>query len=306
MQKSNFEQNQIANTASSFIKKSGGIEISPNCRMQFRNSRECSGTRAAFDLLITISLFAAVILFSYFEMRTNSIPLLLSLLLVLAVMPGCGRTAKGGGPLSMIYRKSMTLSSADLTRLERTQDSGTFVAASNSLVFHGQGPHIVISAGPRANMYSFRIQSHENPTLVFAKGALVTLTVANIDPDMEHDLLIGKAQFPMPPVPDTAAAFGTTLLSPEENGAMPANEFAFHASVPGTYSYLCSVPGHAVSGMYGAIVIATPSTMDSVLHGGMLAGTPARADTSRHPMPMMPGMGSGRMGGSMRGMMKKR
>ncbi len=201
----------------------------------------------------------------------------IALFLAAAFFAACGRSEKTNGrtgPPSMVYRKSMRLSTSDLGRLERTQDSGHFLVSSNSLVFSGQGPHIVVSAGPKGDMYAFRIQSHRNPTLVFSEGAFVTMTVANVDPDMQHSLFTGIVKMPFAVVPDTVGMIGTAMLAPDADGSISANEIAFHVGSPGIYTYFCSFPAHARAGMWGTMIVANSETMESVLQRNKLSSVP--------------------------------
>ena len=49
---------------------------------------------------------------------------------------------------------------------------------------------------------------------------------------------------------DSAIATATSPLKPGESGSV-----TFTAGVPGTYYYICTVPGHALQGMQGSFIV---------------------------------------------------
>ena len=50
--------------------------------------------------------------------------------------------------------------------------------------------------------------------------------------------------------PDSAIAAATNPLKPGESGST-----TFIAGAPGTYHYICTVPGHALQGMIGEFIV---------------------------------------------------
>jgi rusticyanin len=116
-----------------------------------------------------------------------------------------------------------------------------------------------------------------NPTLVVPNGAILHLTVVNLDEDAYHDFVVSTLG---PPYPNMvmqgmmASAGGPAgwgmmggnggqsylsmmpVLYPADYVSGWAPFYAYSISIPGstTLWYLCTYPGHAQSGMYGEIV----------------------------------------------------
>ena len=137
--------------------------------------------------------------------------------------------------------------------LDRTSNTITFTGASVALT--------VLASPPDGPDETFRIAGLTNPTLVMPRGAQVTLQLINADAGMPHNWLITNAQPPFPSVvmmagPVVFRAVTPTLAEATPSG-MPSATITFVASVSGRYTYLCSVPGHAQEGMYGALVVAS-------------------------------------------------
>jgi FtsP/CotA-like multicopper oxidase with cupredoxin domain len=93
------------------------------------------------------------------------------------------------------------------------------------------------------------------------RGARVTIELTNADPRTAQGLVItgshvSPSQLPMltasPAFPGSAVWF---LGNPTSAG-MHAATLAFTAGTPGTYRYLCPVPGHAEDGMTGTFLVS--------------------------------------------------
>jgi FtsP/CotA-like multicopper oxidase with cupredoxin domain len=98
-----------------------------------------------------------------------------------------------------------------------------------------------------------------NPAIVVPAGARVSIQIINADPDTAHGLVItaSNASSPMPMMTDRPAFTGSALwfLANPTPAGMHAGTLTFTAAAPGTYRYLCPVPGHAQKGMAGAFTI---------------------------------------------------
>jgi plastocyanin len=97
----------------------------------------------------------------------------------------------------------------------------------------------------------------------FRSGYMDSIKVINADPGTAHGLVITAggnttSWMPMmtarPAFPGTAAWF---LGNPTPAG-MHAATLDFTATTPGSYRYLCPVPGHAQKGMTGAFTVSSP------------------------------------------------
>ena len=100
-----------------------------------------------------------------------------------------------------------------------------------------------------------------NPTITVPAGAKVSIQVINADPDTAHGLVIttssGRSS-PMPMMTDRPAFPGSALwfLGDPTAAGMHAGTLTFTAATPGTYHYLCPVPGHAQKGMTGTFTVS--------------------------------------------------
>jgi uncharacterized cupredoxin-like copper-binding protein len=101
-----------------------------------------------------------------------------------------------------------------------------------------------------------------NPALVVNAGSSVSIEVINADPDTAHGLVItanGARSSRMPMMTAAPAFSGSALwfLGNPTSAGMHAGTVRFTASTPGTYHYLCPVPGHTQKGMTGAFIVRT-------------------------------------------------
>ncbi len=129
----------------------------------------------------------------------------------------------------------------------------------------------------------FVIYGMINPTLVVPRGAVLQVTVVNLDEDAYHDFVIGTLS---PPYPYMAmqgmmtasrgggpggwgmmmgggGAYGSFLrmmpvLNPADyaDGWAPFYSYSVTLNGGANLWYLCTYPGHAQSGMYGQILFA--------------------------------------------------
>ncbi len=171
-------------------------------------------------------------------------------------------------PFRSVSSQAITLSEPELASMETKQDPGTVLDSGRSLVFSARTVTIVIRTGPSDDMLSYRIQGLRNPTLDFRPGVEVHLLLANMDDDMHHDLRFGRKMHAYMPNPDTAGTVGTHRLAPSQSEKFSAEEIVFRSVDTGTFSYFCSVKGHAAGGMSGHIVIGSnPASLAAMLIG---------------------------------------
>jgi len=134
--------------------------------------------------------------------------------------------------------------------------------AARTITFTTGSVHLAAVASPAGGPdETFRIAGMVNPTIAVPAGAQVSIQVINADPDTAHGLVItkGQGQSSWMPMMTSRPAFTNSALwflgNPTTAG-MHAGTLAFTAATPGTYRYLCPVPGHAQKGMTGLFTVS--------------------------------------------------
>lgn len=141
-------------------------------------------------------------------------------------------------------------------QLGSIQVSQPVAAGNGTLTFSGSSIRILVLMGPMAegqSMYSFVINNMTNPTLIIPRGAKVTMTVVNVDTDAYHGLTLTGATPPYTYnfMPMMMGSLASTGVLPPSSSEFPSQQISF--TVSGEMYYVCPVPGHAQSGMYGLI-----------------------------------------------------
>jgi rusticyanin len=132
---------------------------------------------------------------------------------------------------------------------------------ANRITFGDSPVHVTAVASPPGNPdETFRVAGLVNPTIVVPHGAQVTFTLVNADPDTAHGLVVtstGGASSYMPMMTAAEAFSGAAVwfLGNPTSAGMHEGSMTFAASAPGTYQYLCPVPGHTQKGMIGSFVV---------------------------------------------------
>jgi len=133
--------------------------------------------------------------------------------------------------------------------------------ATHSITFTTGEVHLVVLASPPGGPdETFRIAGMVNPAVVVPAGARVSIEVINADPDTAHGLVVTSAQNrpSWMPMMTSRPAFTNSALwflgDPSATG-MHAGTVTFTAASPGSYRYLCPVPGHAGKGMAGVFTV---------------------------------------------------
>jgi FtsP/CotA-like multicopper oxidase with cupredoxin domain len=108
---------------------------------------------------------------------------------------------------------------------------------------------------------TFRIAGLVNPKIIVPSGARVRIQVINADPDAAHGLVITASGTPSSMPASRTAFTGSALwfLGNPTDAGMHTGTLAFTATTPGSYQYLCPVPGHAQKGMAGSFIVAGSS-----------------------------------------------
>jgi rusticyanin len=155
------------------------------------------------------------------------------------------------------------VSASEAVRLGNQVPAGaTASRAHHSITFSRTSVRLTVLASPAGGPdETFRIAGMVNPTIVVKAGTRISIEVINADPDTAHGLAITasgarSSWMPMltarPAFPGSAVWF---LGNPTAAG-MHTAVLAFTASTPGTYLYLCPVPGHAQKGMAGTFTVS--------------------------------------------------
>jgi rusticyanin len=119
---------------------------------------------------------------------------------------------------------------------------------------------LAVLASPSMPAESFRVAGMTDPAVSVPAGAHVSIQLINTDTDMAHGLVItaaGAARSWMPMMTSAPAFSGSALwfLGKPTTAGMHAGTLAFTVAAPGSYQYLCPVPGHAQQGMAGTFTV---------------------------------------------------
>jgi rusticyanin len=138
----------------------------------------------------------------------------------------------------------------------------TVSRAQHRITFSGTTVRLVILASPAGGPdETFRIAGLVNPVVVVKDNARVSIEVINADNDTAHGLVItaGGARSSWMPMLTASPAFtgsAVWFLGNPTSAGMHAATLSFTAGTPGTYRYLCPVPGHAQEGMTGTFIVS--------------------------------------------------
>lgn len=136
-----------------------------------------------------------------------------------------------------------------------------------SVMFMGHNIHIVmVAVEPGAPDQTFEIHKLVDPKITVPAGAKIVLSVLNMDfgPGMIHGVLIGKAKPPyktVVPVPVKGQIAEIPLTMPRTAKSIKKSKYFIGTTTfqapknPGTYYYLCQMPNHAKTGMFGKFVV---------------------------------------------------
>jgi rusticyanin len=154
------------------------------------------------------------------------------------------------------------VSPAQAATLGRQIPAGATVSsAGHRITFSGTTVRLVVLASPAGGPdETFRIAGMVNPAITVKAGARVSIEVINADPDTAHGLVItagqaGSSSMPMMTASPAFTGSAVWFLGNPTSAGMHAATLSFTASTPGTYRYLCPVPGHAQEGMTGTFTV---------------------------------------------------
>ena len=89
-----------------------------------------------------------------------------------------------------------------------------------------------------------------NPEFRVNSGDEVTMTVTNTGKSFHAFGIVSNPEDFNSVLWDSAIAAASNPLKPGESGST-----TFTAGAPGTYYYICTVPGHALQGMQGSFIV---------------------------------------------------
>jgi len=177
-------------------------------------------------------------------------------LVVLVVVTGFLFVARRPHSLSVTLSSPQRISQSDLNRMMSGTNTTTY--ATNNTIWVGSGTSgLVFVAAPPGHDEIFVINGLLDPTIHLSIGAQLTVTLANADPDMYHNLALTTRGPPYSSMPMMSHMSGprTSLLSPSEIGFYWVQDMRIAANSPGQFGYLCEYLDHAEEGMYGSLVI---------------------------------------------------
>jgi rusticyanin len=138
----------------------------------------------------------------------------------------------------------------------------TVSSARHRITFSGTSVRLVVLASPAGGPdETFRIAGMVDPVVVVKAGAHISIQVVNADPDTAQGLVItasgaGSSWMPMLTARSAFTGSAVWFLGDPTSAGMHAATLSFTASTPGTYRYLCPVPGHAQEGMAGPFIVS--------------------------------------------------
>jgi rusticyanin len=155
------------------------------------------------------------------------------------------------------------VSPAQAATLGRQIPAGATVSrAQHTITFSGTTVRLVILASPAGGPdETFRMAGMTNPDITVKAGARVSIEVINADPETAQGLVITasgarSSWLPMLTASPAFAGSAVWFLGNPTSAGMHAATLSFTAITPGTYRYLCPVPGHAQDGMTGTFSVS--------------------------------------------------
>jgi hypothetical protein len=131
--------------------------------------------------------------------------------------------------------------------------------AGNSIAFTSGTVRLVIVASSSGSDGTFRVAGLVNPRIIVPAGARIIIQLVNVGPDTAHGLVVTAEDTvsPMPMMTAQPAFAGSALwfLGSPMSAGIHEGTLAFTATTPGTYQYLCPIPGHAREGMTGTFMV---------------------------------------------------
>lgn len=168
----------------------------------------------------------------------------------LGILPAVQASPAAGVTLSRLQLK--TLSGTQAAAAEKAATPGIVSADKKALTFRQKAVRLVVRSGPADDMLSYRIEGLRNPMLIVPAGATLKALFINMDDDMAHNLRFSVQK---PPFRSMVKSVGSANLPHKSGAVYHAEDLTMRVPTAGTYTYLCTIPGHAPGGMYGTLIV---------------------------------------------------
>ncbi|MDA8386887.1 MAG: sulfocyanin-like copper-binding protein [Actinomycetota bacterium] len=151
--------------------------------------------------------------------------------------------------------------SAAMALAKAVPEGAKISPAHRTVTFSSTHVHLTVVATMMAGTDGFELAGMTNPSIVVPQNSKVEVTFVNADNDMAHGLAVvpqGAGDVGMPmmtagPVFDGASVW---FLGDATASGAPEQTLTFSADRAGTYQYICPVPGHALAGMQGELIVS--------------------------------------------------
>ena len=146
--------------------------------------------------------------------------------------------------------------------LAQAVPAGAKISRSHGTVtFSSSEVHLTIVAAMKAGTDSFELAGMTNPSIVVPRNSKVEVTFVNADQDMAHGLAVvpqgaGNTEMPMMAAGPVFGGASVWFLGDATASGTPERTLVFSADRAGTYQYICPVPGHALAGMQGELIVS--------------------------------------------------
>ena len=162
----------------------------------------------------------------------------------------------GGMGAAMAGTLDASWKEATLAQVKSMLAKDTGKVSGDTVTYSGKTVHVVVAAVlPGFPFPSFEVHDKKNPTLDIPAGATVDVTFVNTNKGFGHSFDITKKGPPFAVMPNIKPIVAGTGFSPvPKDGKFGYSEFTWHPAA-GTYYYVCQIPGHAATGMFGKIVV---------------------------------------------------
>lgn len=130
---------------------------------------------------------------------------------------------------------------------------------TDTITFHtAPASFTVVAIAPGTPDMTFTVAGLTNPTIIVPGGTRMTVRFINNDTDEAHGWLVTDNRppfgFGQPATPAITGAYAGVIGDPTATGD-GASTIGFTASGPGSYEYVCPMPGHAQMGMHGSFIV---------------------------------------------------
>ncbi len=172
------------------------------------------------------------------------------------------------GNMDKMMEQQMTASArlvnnAQLKQLVKTSEQGSSMDRNNNTItYTGQSIDIVALASPSGKPdMTWDISGFVNPTVIVPQNSQVHFTIVNTDSDELHGLELTQTAPPYTNMPMMSVNNDFLLMPVPQRTTESLSSAEYYTRSgqlhlqPGTYYYLCPVPGHAQKGMHGVLKV---------------------------------------------------